>query len=59
MRAQHVTQDLGYFVQDANLNNLFQSSGHDGIALWGSVGDSSGEDNNSSEVVFTTIQTRI
>jgi hypothetical protein len=51
MCAQHVTQDLGYFVQDGNLPGLFGASGHDGIALWGSVGAYPGEDSNASEVV--------
>ena len=50
MCAQHVTQDLGYFVQDGNLPALFGASGLDGISLWGSIGDFPGEDSNASEV---------
>ena len=30
---------------------VFQAKGHDGIALWGSVGTSKGEDANATEVV--------
>ena len=50
MCAQHVTADLGYFVRDGNLDGLFAATGHDGIALWGSVGDFAGEDANATEV---------
>jgi hypothetical protein len=51
MCSQHVTQDLGYFVSDGNIVGLFGATGHDGIALWGSVGASTGEDQNATEVV--------
>ena len=51
MCGQDVTQNLGYFVNTANLDGLFGATGHDGIALWGSVGDFKGEDNNVTEVV--------
>eukprot|EP01051_Picozoa_sp_SAG22_P001149 SAG22_NODE_43_length_25304_cov_5.394644_1_plen_966_part_00 len=50
MCAQHVTGDLGYFVQDGNLDALFSATGHDGIALWGSVGVFPGEDANATQV---------
>ena len=50
MCSQHVTADLGYFVRDGNLDGLFAATGHDGIALWGSVGDFAGEDANATEV---------
>lgn len=49
--AQGVTDDEGYFVHDGNLAALFGVEGADGIALWGSVGDSRGEDANASHVV--------
>jgi len=32
------------------LDGLFAATGHDGIALWGSVGDFAGEDANATEV---------
>ena len=52
MCAQHVTTDLGYFVRDGNLaEGLFAARGHDGIALWGSVGTYRGEDINATEIV--------
>ena len=51
MCSQYVTQDLGYFVDDDNLAGIFGAIGHDGIALWGSVGYSKGEDKNATEVV--------
>ena len=50
MCSQAVTQDLGYFVNDGNLPALFAATGHDGIAVWGSIGDFKGEDQNASEV---------
>ena len=50
MCSQHVTQDIGYFVDDGNMDALFGAHGHDGIALWGSLGVSVGEDQNVTEV---------
>ena len=49
MCAQHVTGDPGYFVKDGNLPAMFGASGHDGLALWGSVGDFPGEDANATQ----------
>ena len=51
MCAQDITTDLGYYVRDGNLAGLFAARGHDGIALWGSVGTFRGEDCNVTEVV--------
>ena len=50
MCAQHVTGDLGYFVDDGNLAALFSVVGIDGIAIWGSIGTYTGEDANATEV---------
>jgi hypothetical protein len=51
MCGQDITQDPAFFVNQANLDGLFGAVGHDGVALWGSVGSSKGEDGNASEVV--------
>ena len=55
MCAQHVNGDIGYFMQDGNIDALFGATGVDGIALWGSVhsGGSvpTGEDGNVTEIV--------
>ena len=50
MCAQKITGDLGYFVDDGNLAALFGVVGIDGIAIWGSIGTSTGEDANATEV---------
>lgn len=38
------------FVSDGNLEALFAASGHDGLAIWGSVGDARGEDQDEEQV---------
>ena len=38
------------FVKDGNLDALFAATGHDGIAIWGSVGDAKGEDQSEPQV---------
>jgi hypothetical protein len=51
MCSQKVTQDIGFFVDDGNMAALFsRTRGHDGLALWGSLGTFTGEDRNVTEV---------
>lgn len=38
------------FVVDGNLAALFAATGHDGLAIWGSVGGAKGEDQDEDQV---------
>jgi hypothetical protein len=52
MCAQEVTANATSppFVQDGNLEALFATTGHDGLAIWGSVGSFTGEDHDEGQV---------
>ena len=38
------------FVSDGNLEALFAATGHDGLAIWGSIGGARGEDQDEEQV---------
>jgi hypothetical protein len=52
MCAQKVldSDDLDYYAQDANVVEPFESSGHDGVIMWGSVGTFGYEDHDPAFV---------